>query len=273
MKAVTLLGILLLGFIDPIFSQKSEEGSLAIAPHVIAVFPSSDTLAANILRLYIHFSNPMKPIGNLEHIQLQDEKGQEVVGAIFNNAYELWNHEQTQLTILLDPSRVKTGLRSHEERGRALLAGKNYQLVIGVLQDVEGRTTAPFTKSFTVSEEDLDPPNTDSWVFEIPKAGSQSPLIIKFPQMLDQLSLLQRLKLTDEDNIPIAGRIEIANEESEWHFHPYQNWLPIHYILYVHSRLEDPSGNNLNGLFDHEPGTLKNDQEGKIEAIPIKLNP
>ncbi|MEM8897461.1 MAG: hypothetical protein AAGC85_05125 [Bacteroidota bacterium] len=213
----------------------------------------------------------MKPVGNLEKIQLLDEKGNEVIGAIFNHVYELWNHEQTQLTILLDPSRVKMGLRSHEERGRALVRGKRYQLVIGALEDVKGRRTTPFTKSFMVEAEDVMPPNTDSWVFKMPKAGSKNPLMIKFPQMLDRLSLVQRLRLTDHNSQPVEGRIEIVNGETEWHFHPKDSWIAGQYIMYVHARLEDPSGNNLNGLFDHKPGMLKNEFEGKIETISLTL--
>jgi len=213
----------------------------------------------------------MKPVGNLEKIQLKDENGHEVVGAIFNNVYELWNHEQTQLTLLLDPSRVKTGLKSHKERGRALLNGKRYQLVIGELQDVDGRATTPFTKSITVVEEDMTAPNTDSWVFKMPKIGSRNPLIIKFPEMLDKLSMIQRLKVADGKNQAVAGKVEIISKETEWHFFPDKSWVAGNYILYVHSRLEDPSGNNLNGLFDHKPETLKNDHEGNIETITFKL--
>ena len=271
MKIVAYLWVLLLGSLDPIFGQKLEVANREIQPQVIAVFPSADTLPTNLLRMYIHFSTPMKPFGNLEKIRLKDENGHEVMGAIFNNAFELWNHEQTQLTILLDPSRVKTGLISHEERGRALSIDKRYQLVIGALQDVNDRTTTPFTKSFTVGEEDLSPPNTDLWVFKTPEPESRDALVIKFPQLLDRLSLIQRLKLTDKEKNPIGGHVEIAHNESEWHFYPDHNWIPGRYILYVHSRLEDPSGNNLNGLFDHKVGSLKNAHEGKIETILINL--
>ncbi|MEM7574639.1 MAG: hypothetical protein AAF433_17170 [Bacteroidota bacterium] len=271
MKKKALLAVILIGSIFLFFFQKNGKASRKIQPQVVAVFPSSDTIAANLLRLYIHFSNPMKPIGNLEKIQLKNENGDEIVGAIFNNVHELWNHEQTQLTLLLDPSRVKTGLGSHEERGRALISGKSYQLTIGALQDVEGRRTVPFTRIFMVNEEDLMPPNTDLWTFDLPKAGNQGPLIVRFPKMLDRLSLIQRLKLVNEENIPLTGRIEIANNESAWLFHPDQSWIPGHYTLYVHSRLEDPSGNNLNGLFDHQAGNLKNEREGLIKSINLEI--
>ncbi|MEO1653469.1 MAG: hypothetical protein AAFU64_07995, partial [Bacteroidota bacterium] len=67
-------------------------------PVVQAVYPSSEQLPENLLRLYIHFSYPMKTQGNLEKIKLLDEQGKEVKNVFFNNAYELWNKEQTQLT-------------------------------------------------------------------------------------------------------------------------------------------------------------------------------
>lgn len=200
-----------------------------------------------------------------------DEADQEVVGAIFDNAYELWNHEQTQLTLLFDPSRVKTGLSSHKARGRALVKGKKYSLQIGVLEDVDGRRTRTFTKSFLVAEEDLTPPNTNFWEVNMPKAGSRAALVIHFPERLDRLSLLQRLKLTDTENKPIAGRVKIAKNETEWRFYPIQNWQKADYLCYIHTRLEDPSGNNLNGLFDHKPGGLKNKREGLIECITLKI--
>lgn len=243
---------------------------IGVSPEIRAIFPSADTLPENLLRLYIHFSKPMKTIGNLEKIHLKDESGDEVMGAIFNNVHELWNHDQTQLTLLLDPSRVKTGLHAHEQRGRALDKGKRYELVIGELEDVEGRTTLSYVKSFLVGPEDVYPPNTDLWVFHIPEAGSQAPFIIQFPQMLDRLSLLQRLKLTNEYNQPISGKVILAKNETEWHFQADENWTAGDYLLYIHSRLEDPAGNNLNGLFDHKPGSLKHKHEGIIKQIAIK---
>ena len=106
---------------------------------------------------------------------------------------------------------------------------------------------------------------------KIPTANTRSPVIVQFPTMLDRLSLLQRLQLTDHNNEPIDGDIEIVMQETEWHFIPTKKWLPGDYILYVHGRLEDPCGNNLNGLFDHKTGSLKNKQEEFIESIYIKI--
>ena len=262
---------ILLGFTPLILQQEPSVTHVEIQPRVEAVFPSSDTLPANLLRMYVHFSSPMRPMGNLEKIRLLDESGQEVVGALFNNVYELWNHEQTQLTLLFDPSRVKTGLQSHKERGRAMVAGRKYTLKIGALEDVNGQKTSAFAKDFVVTAADLNAPNIGLWDIIAPKAGTLAPLIIRFPEKLDRLSLLQRLKLTNAENQPIAGKVKIIQNETEWHFHPEDNWTKGSLLLYVHSRLEDPSGNNLNGLFDHSKGSLKNEHEGVIESINITL--
>ncbi len=241
-------------------------------PMVTAVFPSTDTLPENLLRMYIHFSKSMKIIGNLEKIKLMDENDQEVVGAIFNNVYELWDKEQKQLTLIFDPSRVKTGLVVYKEKGRALQVGKNYQLVIGQLEDVEGnKLKEVFTKSFVVSKEDRLSPSTALWEIKTPQANTRSPLIVQFPDILDRLSLLQRLQLTAKNNEPISGKVTISKQETKWLFVPTKKWSADDYVLYIHGRLEDPCGNNLNGLFDHKIGNMKNEQEEFIESIHLKI--
>ena len=256
-----------------IFGCQSSKVNQEILPEVTAVFPSADTLPENLLRMYVQFSEPMKTIGNLEKIKLLNEKGLEVRGAIFNNVYELWDREQQQLTLIFDPSRVKTGLEANERWGRALQAGKRYKLLIGPLEAVDGaQLKAAYTKSFYVGEADRLPPDPKRWALELPTANRPSPLIVRFPEMLDRLSLLQRLQLTDQNNRPLEGQVEISRQETEWRFVPTEKWSSGDYILYVHGRLEDPCGNNLNGLFDHRAGHLKNEQEGVIETIPITIH-
>jgi len=266
------MAIIVLLFFVISFSCQSSKVKQEVLPEITAVFPSSDTLPENLLRMYIHFSKSMKTIGNLEKIKLLDKNGAEVVGAIFNNVYELWDKEQKQLTLIFDPARVKTGLKTNENMGRALQLGEQYQLVIGQLEDVEGtQIKEAFIKSFYVSKEDRLSPNTKQWIVEIPKSNSQLPLIIYFPEMLDRLSLLQRLQLTDKNNQPLNGQIEIIKQKTGWRFVPTEKWSSGDYNLYIHARLEDPAGNNLNGLFDHKIGSLKNKQEGTIEKITITI--
>ncbi len=45
----------------------------------------------------------------------------------FDNVYELWSDDHRQITILVDPGRVKTGLKENLKRGRAFIAGLRVQ--------------------------------------------------------------------------------------------------------------------------------------------------
>jgi len=170
-------------------------------PTVVSVYPSSDSLPENLLRFYIEFSHSMKAVNNLENIKLLNDKEEEIKGAIFNNVYELWDSEQKQLTLILDPARVKTGLVAHESMGRALQAGKNYHLVIEKAEDINGNALErEFVKDFFVIKENLVSPKIEDWDISVPQKNSRQSLSIKFPQMLDRLSLMNRIWLTNSKN-------------------------------------------------------------------------
>ncbi|MEM9919962.1 MAG: hypothetical protein AAF990_17830 [Bacteroidota bacterium] len=266
---------ILIGFFGlTTFFSCTEKGEPTEAPpEVLAVYPSLDTLPENLLRMYILFSKPMKTVGNLEKIRLTDPAGNTVKDAIFNNAYELWDNEQKQLTILFDPARVKTGLQANEALGRALQRGKNYRLSIQGLEDVyHQKMSAPFVKNIYVVDEDTTAPSTDNWTIEVPMSNTKTALVVQFPQSLDRLSALQRIRLTNTDQQLVEGEVELKKNEKEWYFTPHNKWVKGSYHLFVNTRLEDPSGNNLNGLFDHKIGSLKSDQEGELKSIPINIH-
>lgn len=251
------------------FSLKAKINTI---PSVTSVYPTADMLPENLLRMYIQFATPMKTVGNLEKIRLINENEQEVKGAIFNNVYELWDDSQTQLTIIFDPSRVKTGLVANETLGRALQTNKRYKIVIGDVEDIYGQKLAqPYIKSFSVVTADMVSPDTNSWQYVLPKANSKSALAIHFLDAVDKMSLLYRIQVFNAQNKLITGSIHIKNKEKTWEFIPDNKWLSKDYVLKVNSRLADPSGNNLNGLFDHSIGSLKNEQEGKIIEIPFQV--
>jgi len=57
-------------------------------PVVLAVYPTSNEVPENLLRMYIEFSQPMKTVGNIEKIKLIDEHKNEVKNVFFNNVHE-----------------------------------------------------------------------------------------------------------------------------------------------------------------------------------------
>lgn len=241
-------------------------------PQVLAVYPSSDTLPENLLRFYVQFSRPMKAVDNLEHIHLLNAAGEVIEGAIFNNVYELWDDQQMQLTLLLDPSRVKTGLQAHENLGRALEPGQSYRLVIGQAADVDGNAiAAPYVKTFFVSEADFKSPAVEAWQVEAPKAGGRGTLRLDFPQVLDRMSLCHRICILNPAGEPVLGKIELGAAEQSWTFRPTRKWKRGTYTIQVNGRLEDPAGNNLNGLFDHAIGSLNSAVEGALRELQVEL--
>lgn len=242
------------------------------SPKVVSVYPTSDSLPENLLRFYVQFSHSMKTVYNLENIKLLNDKGEEIKGAIFNNVYELWDSEQKQLTLILDPARVKTGLVAHESLGRALQVNKKYQLVIEKAEDVDGNLLEKvFVKDFFVTKADTVSPKIENWDILLPQKNSRHILTIKFPQMLDRLSLTNRIWLSNSKKEIVKGSIKISHQEKQWGFIPDNKWIKGRYVLHVNGRLEDPSGNNLNGLFDHPIGSLEENNEGEIYEIELLI--
>lgn len=241
-------------------------------PQVMAVYPSADTLPENLLRMYVLFSGPMKTAGNLDRIKLFNDSGEELSGVFFNNVYELWNAEQTQLTLILDPARVKTGLEAYSKFGHALVPGTTYRLEIDGLEDIYHRVIpAPFIKEFIVDEADAMAPNSALWDIGLPLAGTKEALTIEFPESLDWFSLQRRLVIVDEQQHLIQGEVAVKQAETQWIFQPRTPWALGNYQVVVNARLEDPSGNNLNGVFDHVIGSLNYEREGEILYVPFEI--
>ncbi|MEQ1693380.1 MAG: hypothetical protein ABMA00_18960, partial [Gemmatimonas sp.] len=84
---------------------------------VRAIFPGSDTVPENLLRLYIEFSAPMSRTGGLDYITLRDEGDLEVKSAFLPLDADFWNDDRTRYTAFLDPGRVKRGILPNEQMG------------------------------------------------------------------------------------------------------------------------------------------------------------
>jgi len=100
------------------------------ASQLVAIYPSSETVPANLLKLYICFSAPMSRGNVYHHIHLVDSEGVEVKHPFLEVDEELWDKSQRRLTVLFDPGRIKKGLRPNKEVGPPLIPGKLYRLKI-----------------------------------------------------------------------------------------------------------------------------------------------
>jgi hypothetical protein len=96
-------------------------------PRVLAIYPSQDTLPANLLKLYLTFSQPMQEGRSASFIGLKE--GNRVVDAAFLELKpELWNKDGTMLSVWLDPGRIKRDLKPNLLIGAPLAGGKKYTL-------------------------------------------------------------------------------------------------------------------------------------------------
>jgi hypothetical protein len=218
---------------------------------VTYVYPSAGTVPANQLRLYLHFSAPMDWRSGYDYLQLLDDRGEEVVDAFLPLDADFWNHDRTRYTVFFDPGRVKRGILSNKQMGRALEAGRRYTLV--VQRDWRDGHGLPlkneFRHEFRASAAIERPLTTAGWKVSAPRAGSREPLSVSFPEPLDH-GLLQRALSVVRDGKPVDGAISIETGETRWLFTPREAWAPGEYQIVALAFLEDLAGNRIGRAFE-----------------------
>lgn len=219
---------------------------------VTAVFPSRDALPENLLKFYLHFSAPMSRREAYQRVRLLDGAGKPVELPFLEIGEELWNREATRLTLLFDPGRIKRGLKPREDSGPALEEGKSYTLVVDAeWPDAEGRPLRQgLRKPFKAVAPDEKQPDIHAWKVSPPKAGSRDPLTVVFNEPLDEAMLHRSLTVVDAAGSPVAGRIEIDQEETRWRFIPGAAWSSGTHSLAVDVVLEDLAGNSIERPFE-----------------------
>jgi hypothetical protein len=216
------------------------------------IYPSTDILPSNALRLYIYFSAPMSRGEAWEHIRLIDLSSNRPVEFPFLELeQELWDQTNRRLTVLFDPGRIKRGLVPTTTIGPAIIEGKRYRLVIDrEWHDARGvRLVEGAEKSFRGGPSDRIPAEPKSWRVAAPKSGTTEPLVISFPKPMDYV-LLQRMIGVFSGRSEITGKIIVAENETQWRFTPNEPWKTGVYHITADNTLEDISGNHLDRAFD-----------------------
>jgi hypothetical protein len=226
----------------------------AKAPTLVAVYPSTDTVPENLLKMYFQFSKHMREGEALQHVVLLDENNDTLDGTFLDLQPELWNKERTALTLWLDPGRIKRDLIPNQQLGNPLKKGEKYTVVVSQQwKDAEGLALEKqFTKTFFVGERDDASPQPQNWRLAIPKPGTTSPLLINLPEPLDYFLLQETILIKDLQGQSVKGNIHIKENETSIEFIPLQQWKGGAYKLIVASYLEDLSGNNLIRPFDRD---------------------
>ena len=240
--------------------------------HVSGVFPSSNNMPENQLRMYIHFSAPMGRRGGLEHVSLLDDRGKRVVDPFLPVEGELWNADRTRYTVFFDPGRQKRGILPNREMGPSLVAGRNYTLVIErAWLDGNGNPLGEsFTKSFHVGPPDLAPLEPKTWKIAPPHAGTRDPISVTFPEPLDRGLLLRAIGVR-RNGVPIVGEVRVDLDETRWTMTPSEPWRPGDHALVALGILEDLAGNRIGRAFEIIGKDDKGEDDAAITAIPFKL--
>jgi hypothetical protein len=229
--------------------QLSEEGAKL---EVMEIYPTQNLLPENLLKFFVKFSKPMREGKSSTNVFLLDSNKDTLEGAFLDLQPELWNEDQTLLTLWLDPGRIKRDLIPNLEMGAPLTKGESYNLVISARWKGKngGELGQSFSKKFTASARDSISPEPDSWVMDIPKADTNAALTLDFLEALDFSLLADVFTIKNAAGRAIQGNWEIGIEEKSIQFIPKDPWSRGLYVIEIESRLEDLAGNNLNRLFE-----------------------
>ena len=244
--------------------------SLTTATVVTQVFPTADVLPENLLKFYVHFSAPMSRGHIYDYFRLLKEDGKQVELPFLEIDEELWDDTMTRLTIFIDPGRIKRGVLPLEEIGPALEAGKRYTLVIDrAWHDGAGKPLKEsFQKPFLVGAADREPPDPSQWNIQLPASGTQNPLVVVFPEPMDNALTQRVIHITDLAGKTVAGQIVLTDQERRWSFHPLERWKRGQHQLVVQTTIEDLAGNNIGKPFDVD---LFESVQRRLTASSVKL--
>ncbi len=219
---------------------------------MLAVHPSAPELPANLLKFYLHFSAPMSRGCSRQHARLLDASGGVVELPFLELDEELWSPDQTRLTLLLDPGRIKRGLLPLDEAGPALLQGQDYTIEINAeWPDAKDRKlVAGFRHSFRVGAADTRPPDPARWQVEAPASGTRAALAIRFDEPMDHALARRLMTVESEAGRKIAGKIELADHDQRWTFLPDEPWRAEPHRMVIDTLIEDLAGNQIGRVFD-----------------------
>ncbi len=237
----------------PIVGAVGQPAQHTVPSTVVArVYPTSDVVPENLLRMYIEFSGPMGRRSGIEYLKLVDDGGKEIPGAFLPLDYEFWSPDHTRFTAFFDPGRVKGGILPNQQMGRALQAGRSVTLVVSrEWQDQYGLPLKEdFKRVLRVSPAATRPLDPASWRVEPPPAaGNRDPVLVSFPEPLDHSLLMRALGVT-RDGAPVEGDIEVDRAETRWAFTPREPWRAGTYDVLALDTLEDVAGNQIGRAFE-----------------------
>ena len=221
---------------------------------VTAVFPNQPVLPANLLKFYVHFSEPMAEGQLFQYARLLDADGRPVMQAF--REVELWGDHHRRVTLWINPGRTKQALGLSESLGPVLVPDRDYTLEITAgLPDAAGRPLAkPFRLPFHTGPADHTQPVIDTWQITTPASGTSQPLQVRFSESLDHALAQVGIKVETADGKPVPGRVQVDAASTRWTFTPEAPWRPGQYQLSAAGEVEDLAGNSFYRPFETTAG-------------------
>lgn len=226
---------------------------------VAGIYPNVSEVPVNLLKIYVHFSEPMSDGWAQRAIRVcRDDTLELLEGVFLPMEPELWDRRRQRLTLLLDPGRIKRGLAPNLEAGYPLTEGVPFRLQISThFRDARGRPLREGAeRRYHVGpavRRRIDP---GQWRLSAPSAGSLDPLTVEFERPLDHALLQHSLRVIGPDEADVAGYAAVGLGESSWQFTPVSPWREGSHQLETARDLEDLAGNSPVRVFDrdiHEP--------------------
>ena len=223
-------------------------------PDIVAIYPSGDSIPANLLKMYIVFTKPMAEGHAMEYIEVTKNKNTVVPEAFLDLEPELWNKDRTMLTVWLDPGRIKRDLQPNKKLGPPIEPGNRYIITVNQgWEDADGLLLRASSRmDFIAVERDEESPDPAKWTIDAPPARSYLPLVVDMLEPMDYGVLKDAVRLLDFKGNPADVQTLIGPGESLLTFLPNKRWRSGYYTLEIESRLEDLAGNNLERLFDKD---------------------
>lgn len=224
------------------------------APTLLAIYPTADSLPENLLKIHLHFSNPMRETQSAKYVALVKNETDTVAGAFLDLQPELWNEDRTMLTLWLDPGRIKRDLIPNKTLGAPLKKHERYKIIVSSRwQDQQGlNLRQQYSKAFVTTPRDSDCPMPNLWEIKCPKSGTLQALSINFNEPLDFTLLTETIGIHASGKKIVTGQWRVQDLEKTAIFTPDQRWSSGTYSLQIEAHLEDLAGNNLNRPFDRD---------------------
>ena len=238
--------------------------------HVLQVTPSVDVVPENLLKFYLHFNHPMSRGEVYDRVRLLKADGEAVDLPFLRLAEELWDPSGTRLTLLIDPGRIKRGLKPREENGPVLEAGRTYTLEIDpAWPDAGGDPLVRgFRKTFRAGPADETQPDPKLWKVDRPAGSTREPLSITFPEPIDGAMILDSLNVVDASGKVVDGSIAIGEGQDTWSFTPKVDWPDGDFQILVDADLEDLAGNSILRPFEVD---IQRDTPIRPETRQVKI--